>query len=79
MLNGWTELQVYDRGSVSGDFYCKKRIFSYALQFRGAIGADFVLMDENSRPHQTADIQQLFERTVGQSSAEYGDTVRTIA
>ncbi|GFU19720.1 hypothetical protein TNCV_3960691 [Trichonephila clavipes] len=29
---------------------------------RGAIGPDFVFIDDNSRSHQTANVQQLLER-----------------
>ncbi|GFX16751.1 transposable element Tcb2 transposase [Trichonephila clavipes] len=36
-------------------------IFPHVHLFRGAIGPDFIFMDENARPHRTADIQQLLE------------------
>ena len=61
MLNGRTELHVFDRGSVTGDRYCQEVILPHVRLFRGAIGADFVFMDDNARPHRTAAVQQLLE------------------
>ena len=61
MLNGRTELHVFDRGSVTGDRYCQEVILPHVRLFRGAIGADFVFMDDNARPHRTHAVQQLLE------------------
>ncbi|GFV98669.1 transposable element Tcb2 transposase [Trichonephila clavipes] len=59
MLYRWTELHVFDTGSVIGDRYCKEVILQHVHPFGDAVGLDFVFMDDNARPHRTADIQQL--------------------
>ncbi|GFX80830.1 transposable element Tcb2 transposase [Trichonephila clavipes] len=61
MLNGRTELHVFDRGSVTGDRYFKEVILSHERLFGGTIGSGFVFMDGNAQPQQTADVQQLLE------------------
>ncbi|GFX80780.1 transposable element Tcb1 transposase [Trichonephila clavipes] len=61
MLHGWTKLHVFDKGSVTGDFYCKAVILPHVVYSEVAIGPDFVFMDDNARPHWTADVQQLLE------------------
>lgn len=61
MLNGRTELQIFDRGSVTGDRYCNEVILPHVRLFRGAIGPDFIFMDDNARPHRTANVQELLE------------------
>ncbi|GFT47879.1 transposable element Tcb2 transposase [Trichonephila clavipes] len=38
MLNGRTELYVFDRGSVTGDGYCKELMLPRMRLFQGAIG-----------------------------------------
>ncbi|GFW56067.1 transposable element Tcb2 transposase [Trichonephila clavipes] len=53
MLNGRTELHIFDRGSVIGDRYCEEVLLPHVRLFRGAIGPDFTFMDDNARPHQT--------------------------
>ncbi|GFV96553.1 transposable element Tcb2 transposase [Trichonephila clavipes] len=61
MLNGWTELDVFDKDSVTGNCYCKEVILPYVRLFRGTAGPVFVFMDENAWLHQTCDVQQLLE------------------
>ncbi|GFX46474.1 transposable element Tc3 transposase [Trichonephila clavipes] len=55
LLNRWTELKVFDRGSVAVGHYCTKVIFSYAIE------PDFVFMDDNAWPHRIGDVQELLE------------------
>ncbi|GFW93902.1 transposable element Tcb2 transposase [Trichonephila clavipes] len=43
MLNGRTELHIFDRGSVIGDRYCKEVILPRVCLFRVAIGPDSLL------------------------------------
>ncbi|GFX98379.1 transposable element Tcb2 transposase [Trichonephila clavipes] len=57
MLNGWTELHVFDRCLVIGDRYCKEVIHPHVRWLRGAIGLYFVFMDDNAQPHRDADVQ----------------------
>lgn len=61
MLNGRTDLHIFDTGSVTGDRYCQEVILPHVRLFRGAIGADFLFMDDNARPHRTHAVQQLLE------------------
>ncbi|GFV58019.1 transposable element Tc3 transposase [Trichonephila clavipes] len=61
VLNGQTELHVFDRGSVTEDRYCKKVILSHVLLFRGTFKQDFVFRDDSARPHRTVEIQKLLE------------------
>ncbi|GFW63499.1 transposable element Tcb2 transposase [Trichonephila clavipes] len=61
MLNGQTELHIFDRGSVIGDRYCEEVPLHHALLFRDAIGPDFIFMDDNARPHRTLAVEELLE------------------
>ncbi|GFW87253.1 transposable element Tcb1 transposase [Trichonephila clavipes] len=49
MLNGRTELHILHRGSVTGDSYCDEVLLPHVRLFRGAIGPDFIFMDDNAR------------------------------
>ncbi|GFX84373.1 transposable element Tcb2 transposase [Trichonephila clavipes] len=61
MLNGRTELHIFDRGSLTGDRYCEEVLLSHVRLFRGAIGPDFIFMDDNARPHRTLAVEELLE------------------
>ncbi|GFU67657.1 transposable element Tcb2 transposase [Trichonephila clavipes] len=61
MLNGRTELNIFDRGSVTGDPYCEEVLLPYVRLFRGAIGPDFIFMEDNARPHRTLAVEELLE------------------
>ncbi|GFT88466.1 transposable element Tc1 transposase [Trichonephila clavipes] len=61
MLNGRTELHIFDRGSVTGDHYCEEVLLPHVRLFRGAIGPDFIFMDDNARPHRTLAVEELLE------------------
>ncbi|GFW09473.1 transposable element Tcb2 transposase [Trichonephila clavipes] len=61
MLNGRTELHIFDRGSVIGDRYCEEVLLPHVHLFQGAIGPDFIFMDDNARPHWTLDVEELLE------------------
>ncbi|GFU11332.1 transposable element Tcb2 transposase [Trichonephila clavipes] len=61
MLNGRTELHIFNRGSVIGDRYCEEVLLPHVRLFRGAIGPDFIFMDDNAWPHQTLVVQELLE------------------
>ncbi|GFW97409.1 transposable element Tcb2 transposase [Trichonephila clavipes] len=61
MLNGQTELHIFDRGSVIGDRYCEEVLLPHVRLFRGAIGPDFIFMDDNARPHRTLTVEELLE------------------
>ncbi|GFU23955.1 transposable element Tc3 transposase [Trichonephila clavipes] len=61
MLNGRTELHIFDRGSVIRDHYCEEVLLPHVRLFRGAIGPDFIFMDDNARPHRTLAVEELLE------------------
>ncbi|GFT07653.1 transposable element Tcb2 transposase [Trichonephila clavipes] len=61
MLNGRTELHIFDRGSVIEDRYCEEVLLPHVRLFRGAIGPDFIFMDDNTRPHRTLVVEELLE------------------
>ncbi|GFW29029.1 transposable element Tc3 transposase [Trichonephila clavipes] len=61
MLNGRTELHIFDRGSVIEDRYCEEILLPHVRLFRGAIGPDFIFMDDNARPHRTLAVEELLE------------------
>ncbi|GFU27649.1 transposable element Tcb2 transposase [Trichonephila clavipes] len=61
MLNGQTELHIFDRGSVTGDRYCEEVLLPHMRLFRGAIGPDFIFMDDNARPHRDLAVEELLE------------------
>ncbi|GFX67933.1 transposable element Tc3 transposase [Trichonephila clavipes] len=55
------ELHIFDRGSVTGDLYCEEVLLPHVRLFRGAIGPDFLFMDDNVRPHRTLAVEELLE------------------
>ncbi|GFT52102.1 transposable element Tcb2 transposase [Trichonephila clavipes] len=61
MLNGRTELHIFDTGSVTGDRYCGEVLLPHVRLFRGAIGLDFIFMDDNARPYRTLAVEELLE------------------
>ncbi|GFX39145.1 transposable element Tcb2 transposase [Trichonephila clavipes] len=50
-----------DRGFVIGDRYCEEVLLPRVRLFRGAIGPDFLFMDDNARPHRTLAVEELLE------------------
>ncbi|GFV51196.1 transposable element Tc1 transposase [Trichonephila clavipes] len=61
MLNGRTELHIFDRVSLIGDCYCEEVLLPHVRLFRGVIGPDFIFMDDNARPHQTLVFEELLK------------------
>ncbi|GFT30021.1 transposable element Tcb2 transposase [Trichonephila clavipes] len=51
MLNGRTELHIFDTWSVIGDRYCEEVLLPHVRLFRGVTGPDFIFMDDNAWPH----------------------------
>ncbi|GFS66179.1 transposable element Tcb2 transposase [Trichonephila clavipes] len=52
MLDGRTPLHVFERGFVTGVRYINEVLEPYVRLFRGACGPEFILMDDNARPHR---------------------------
>ncbi|GFU79117.1 transposable element Tcb2 transposase [Trichonephila clavipes] len=53
-----------DRGSATGDRYCEEVHLPHVRLFRGAIGPDFIFMDDNARPLRTLAVEELLERKI---------------
>ncbi|GFU21174.1 transposable element Tcb2 transposase [Trichonephila clavipes] len=52
---------ILNAGSVIGDRYCEEVLLPHVRLFRGAIGPDFIFMDDNARPHRTHAVEELLE------------------
>ncbi|GFV48903.1 transposable element Tcb2 transposase [Trichonephila clavipes] len=61
MLNGRTELHLFDKWSVIGDRYCEEVLLHHVRLFRGTIDPDFIFKDDNARPHRTLAVEELLE------------------
>ena len=52
MLDGRNDLHIFDKGSVTGK-RCKNEVLEPTVRlFRGAVGPDFLFMDDNATPHR---------------------------
>ncbi|GFX31985.1 transposable element Tcb2 transposase [Trichonephila clavipes] len=61
MLGSRTDLHIFDAGSVNGTHYCNKLLLPYVRLFRGAMGLQFLFMDDNAPCHRTVAAKQLLE------------------
>ncbi|GFV91941.1 transposable element Tcb2 transposase [Trichonephila clavipes] len=61
MLGSRTDLQIFDAGSVNGTRYCNEILLPYVRLFRGAMGLQFLFMDDNAPCHHTVAAEQLLE------------------
>ncbi|GFS73037.1 transposable element Tcb2 transposase [Trichonephila clavipes] len=61
MLGSRTDLHIFDAGSVNGTRYCKEILLPYVRLFRGAMGLQFLFMDDNAPCHRTVAAKQLLE------------------
>ncbi|GFV95624.1 transposable element Tc3 transposase [Trichonephila clavipes] len=61
MLGSRTDLHVFDAGSVNGTRYCNEILLPYVRLFRGAMGLQFLFMDDNAPCHRTVAAEQLLE------------------
>ncbi|GFY29976.1 transposable element Tc3 transposase [Trichonephila clavipes] len=52
MLGSRTDLHIFDAGLVNGTRYCNE-ILPYVRLFRGALGLQFLFMDDNALCHRT--------------------------
>ncbi|GBN92178.1 hypothetical protein AVEN_271006-2-1, partial [Araneus ventricosus] len=59
-LGGHTDLHVFHGGTLTGVRYRDEILDPYA----GAIGSDFILMDDNARPHRAVVVEDYLEVTV---------------
>ncbi|GFS54196.1 transposable element Tcb2 transposase [Trichonephila clavipes] len=61
MLGSRTDLHHFDAGSVNGTLYCNEILLPYVRLFRGAMGLQFLFMDDNAPCHRTVAAEQLLE------------------
>ncbi|GFU26647.1 transposable element Tc3 transposase [Trichonephila clavipes] len=65
MLGSRTDLHIFDAGSVNGTRYCNEILLPYVRLFRGAIGLQFLFMDDNNAPcHRTVAAEKFLESEV---------------
>ncbi|GFW87971.1 transposable element Tcb1 transposase [Trichonephila clavipes] len=53
MLGSHTDLHIFDAGSVNGTRNCNEILLPYVRLFRGAMGLQFLFMDDNAPRHRT--------------------------
>ncbi|GFV17442.1 transposable element Tcb2 transposase [Trichonephila clavipes] len=61
MLGSRTDLHIFDAGSVNGIRYCNEILLPYVRLFRGAMGLQFLFMDNNAPCNRTVAAEQLLE------------------
>ncbi|GFW17542.1 transposable element Tcb2 transposase [Trichonephila clavipes] len=61
MLDSRTDLHIFDARSVNGTRYCNEILLPYVRLFRGAMGLQFLFMDDNAPCHRTVAAEQLLE------------------
>ncbi|GFV50021.1 transposable element Tc3 transposase [Trichonephila clavipes] len=61
MLGSRTDLHIFDAGSVNGTRYCNEILLPYVRLFRGAMGLQFLFMDNNAPCQRTVAAEQPLE------------------
>ncbi|GFV01686.1 transposable element Tcb2 transposase [Trichonephila clavipes] len=61
MLGSRTDLHIFDAGSVNGTRYCNEILLPHVRLFRGAMGLQFLFMDDNAPYYRTVAAEQLLE------------------
>ncbi|GFW53502.1 hypothetical protein TNCV_3928801 [Trichonephila clavipes] len=64
MLGSRTDLHIFDADSVNGTRYCNEILIPYVRHFRGAMGLQFLFMDDNAPCHRTVAAEQLLEMRI---------------
>ncbi|GFY02656.1 transposable element Tcb2 transposase [Trichonephila clavipes] len=60
-LGGHTDLHVFHGGTVTGLRYRDEILDPYVRPYAAAIGNDFILMDDNTRPHRAGIVEKYLE------------------
>ncbi|GFU28681.1 transposable element Tc3 transposase [Trichonephila clavipes] len=60
-LGGHTDLHVFHGGTVTGLRYRDEILHPYVRPYAAAIGNDFILMDDNARPHRARIVEEYLE------------------
>ncbi|GFX96560.1 transposable element Tcb2 transposase [Trichonephila clavipes] len=61
MMEGRTDLHFFDTESVTAERYRDEVLEPYVRLFRGAVGPDFIFMDDNAQCHQAVLIDDFLE------------------
>ncbi|GFY15868.1 transposable element Tcb2 transposase [Trichonephila clavipes] len=61
LLDGRTPLHVFERGSETGVRYRNEIFKPYVRLFRGVCHSEFILMDDNTRPHRALLVDKFLE------------------
>ncbi|GBO13854.1 hypothetical protein AVEN_267479-1, partial [Araneus ventricosus] len=61
MLHGRTPLHVFERGTVTGVRYRDEILEPHVRLFRGAVGPEFILTEDNARPHRALLVGEFLE------------------
>ncbi|KFM71805.1 Transposable element Tcb2 transposase, partial [Stegodyphus mimosarum] len=61
MMDGSTDLHFFDTGSVTGQRYRDEFLEPYVRLFRGAVGPDFIFMDDNAPCHRAVLVDDFLE------------------
>ncbi|GFX42596.1 transposable element Tcb2 transposase [Trichonephila clavipes] len=61
ILGSRTDLHIFDAGSVNGTRYCNEILLPNVHLFRGAMGLQFLFMDDNAPCYRTVAAEQLLE------------------
>ncbi|GBL74382.1 hypothetical protein AVEN_235350-1 [Araneus ventricosus] len=61
MLDVRTPLHVFERDTVTGVRFRDEILEPYARLFRGAVGTEFILMDDNARPYRALLVDEFLE------------------
>ncbi|GFW71248.1 transposable element Tcb2 transposase [Trichonephila clavipes] len=60
-LGGHTDPDVFQGGTLTGVRYQDEILDPYVRPYAGAIGNDFILMDDNARPHRAVIVEEYLE------------------
>ena len=52
IMQGKTDLHIIENGTLTAVCYMSEILDVYVRPYAGAIGADFILMDDNARPYK---------------------------
>ena len=52
-INGKADLYIIENGTLVALRYCNEILDQFARPYEGAIGPEFILMDDNARPQVT--------------------------
>ena len=60
--DGSTDLYIIQNGALTGERYRDEILDASVRPYAGAVGQDFVLMDDNARPHRARVVTEYLER-----------------